>query len=407
VHCLIIGKVWPEPTSTAAGRRVGDILRALQSADWQLSFACTARSGPHSLKLGSLGVDCHQIQTNDSGFDAWIEALAPDIVIFDRFMIEEQFGWRVEKSCPQALRVLDTSDLHCLREARQQQLKNGGELNLFNEVALREIASIHRSDVSLMISEYEVDLLQHTFGVSAAQLLYWPFGIQQIDSQSPGFEARQHFIMIGSFQHAPNLDAARWCKQAIWPLIHQALPGSELHCYGSYGEKYANELDARASGFHFKGRAQEALATMRQYRVNLAPLRFGAGLKGKLFDAFETRTPSVTTPIGAEAIPGDGLEWGCAVSADPAVYAATAIELYKDKEAWRRVQQQGLCIATERFSADFWQGQLPRLLLKVLSGVEQHRQSNFVGRLLRHHHQRSTEYMSRWIEAKNQKNYDQ
>ena len=60
--------------------------------------------------------------------------------IFDRFMIEEQFGWRVEKACPQALRVLDTSDLHCLREARQAQLKHGGALDLYNDIALREIA---------------------------------------------------------------------------------------------------------------------------------------------------------------------------------------------------------------------------------------------------------------------------
>ena len=87
------------------------------------------------------------------------------MVIFDRFMIEEQFGWRVEKTCPQALRVLDTSDLHCLREARQTQLKQGGVLDLYNEIALREIAAIHRSDLTLMISEYEIELMREQFAI--------------------------------------------------------------------------------------------------------------------------------------------------------------------------------------------------------------------------------------------------
>ena len=297
MRCLILGKVWPEPSSTAAGRHTLDLIKSLGAAGWELHFASTAQVGPHSLDLDALGVATHRVQVNDSGFDRWIQSLMPDVVIFDRFMIEEQFGWRVEQQCPEALRVLDTSDLHCLREARQQQLKCGGALNLLNDLALREIAAILRSDLTLMISEYEVALLQEVFNIPSRQIAYWPFGLDTPALDAPSFEARANFIMIGSFQHAPNLDAARWCKQHIWPLIRQALPQAELHCYGSYGERYAGELHAPKSGFHFKGRAQDALETMRQYRVNLAPLRFGAGLKGKLFDGFETSTPSVTTPI--------------------------------------------------------------------------------------------------------------
>jgi len=126
VHCLIIGKVWPEPSSTAAGRRTVDIIRSLQAAGYRVSFASAARPSEHSLNLETLSVGTHAVQPNDSAFDNWLAELAPDVVIFDRFMIEEQFGWRVEKACPQALRVLDTSDLHCLRDARQAQLKHGG-----------------------------------------------------------------------------------------------------------------------------------------------------------------------------------------------------------------------------------------------------------------------------------------
>ena len=400
VHCLIIGKVWPEPSSTAAGRRTADIIRSLQAAGTHVSFACGAKPSEHSLDLDALGVASHTVQPNDSAFDTWIAELAPDVVVFDRFMIEEQFGWRVEKACPQALRVLDTSDLHCLREARQTQLKQGGALDLYNEIALREVAAIHRSDLTLMISEFEMEVLRTQFDIPQAQIAYWPFGLELGDSKFQEFEARQHFIMIGSFMHPPNVDAARWCKQAIWPLIRKALPEAELHCYGSYGDKYQGELHAPKAGFHYKGRAENALATMANYRVNLAPLRYGAGLKGKVFDGFQTCTPTVTTPIGAEGIVGE-LDWGCAISADPLQFAEAAIEIYANAEQWSHVQAQGQRIARERFDAAMWQPQLPQLLESALSNLTENRHQHFTGRMLRHHHHRSTEFMSRWIEAKN------
>ncbi|MGJ8638260.1 MAG: glycosyltransferase [Opitutaceae bacterium] len=401
MHCLIIGKVWPEPVSTAAGRRTLDILRSLQGAGWKLSFASGAQKGPHSLDLEAMGVSTHSIRVNDSGFDNWLEQLAPDVVIFDRFMIEEQFGWRVEKVCPRALRVLDTSDLHCLRDARKEQLKTGGSLNLFNEIALREIAAIHRSDLTLMISEYEVQILKEHFSIAASQIAYLPFMLDLRARSFPEFSARQHFIMIGSFQHAPNLDAARWCKQLIWPMIRQSLPEAELHLYGSYGDKYAGELNDPKNGFHFNGRADDALDTMQQYRINLAPLRFGAGLKGKLFDAFDTGTPSVTTPIGVEGVVEDASEWGCQVSDDPEQLAKVAIQLYEDEARWSQLQAHGQRIADTRFDEAIWLKRFPQMVSGALDRLDVNRNANFVGQMLRHHHHRSTEFMSRWIEAKN------
>ena len=401
MRCLILGKIWPEPSSTAAGRHTLDLIKSLGAAGWELHFASTAQVGPHSLDLDALGMATHRVQVNDSGFDRWIQSLMPDVVIFDRFMIEEQFGWRVEQQCPEALRVLDTSDLHCLREARQQQLKCGGALNLLNDLALREIAAILRSDLTLMISEYEVTLLQEVYGVPSRQIAYWPFGLDTPALDAPSFGARANFIMIGSFQHAPNLDAARWCKQHIWPLIRQVLSQVELHCYGSYGERYAAELHAPKQGFHYKGRAEHALETMSQYRVNLAPLRFGAGLKGKLFDGFETSTPSVTTPIGAEGIVVSAVDWGCSISEPAEDFAATAIQLYQDASQWHAVQACGRKLATERFNRSEWALRLPEIIESARAARECNRQLNFTGRMLRHHQHRSTEFMSRWIEAKN------
>jgi O-antigen biosynthesis protein len=400
VHCLIIGKVWPEPTSTAAGRRTEDIIRALQLADWKISFASAARPTEHSLNLEDLRVDMHSVSPNDSSFDDWIRVMAPDVVIFDRFMIEEQFGWRVETACPKTLRVLDTSDLHCLREARQAQLKTGQALNLYNDIALREIAAIHRSDLTLMISEYEMEILHSQFSIPERQIVYWPFGLLSENSAFRAFDLRQHFIMIGSFMHPPNLDAARWCKKTSWPLIRKALPTAELHCYGSYGDKYLTELHAPKDGFHYKGRAGDALETMGNYRVNLAPLRYGAGLKGKIFDGFQTGTPTVTTPIGVEGICGT-MDWGCLSSEDPQLFATTAVQVYSDPATWSQVQDCGQLIVKQRFNATRWAVALPELIENAITHRDVNRDQLFTGRMLRHHQHRSTEFMSRWIEAKN------
>ncbi|MEC8208892.1 MAG: glycosyltransferase family 4 protein, partial [Verrucomicrobiota bacterium] len=328
MNCLIIGKVWPEPTSTAAGRRTYDVITALQLGCWQIHFASAAQRGEHALDLETIGVTTHKITVNDAAFDSWVEALAPQVVIFDRFMTEEQFGWRVAQYCPEAVRVLDTSDLHCLRLAREQVLKSGEPLNIKNEIALREIAAIYRSDLTLMISEFEMEILGDEFGINKNLLAYWPFFLELWD-ECVLFEKRKDFILIGSFLHTPNLDAARWCKAEIWPLIRQQLPEAELHCYGSYGERYAVELHAPKSGFFFKGRAEDALATMSLYRVNLAPLRYGAGLKGKVFDGFQTGTPTVMTPIAAEGICMN-LDWAHTSAED---FTNAALQLYREPEA--------------------------------------------------------------------------
>lgn len=395
MRCLILGKVWPEPSSTAAGKRTCDLVTALAGAGWEITFASAARRGEHAVALSRYGVASYPIRVNDSAFDTWVSELSPDVVIFDRFMTEEQFGWRVAQTCPEALRVLDTSDLHCLRLAREAQLKSGGALQLKNEIALREIASIYRSDLTLMISEFERNVLRREFSVPDGLLAYWPFFVMPDEAVS-SYTEREHFIMIGSWLHAPNLDAARWCLREIWPKIREALPHAEMHAYGSYGDRYARELNRPEAGFYFKGRAEEALATMARYRVNLAPLRFGAGLKGKIFDGFQTGTPTVMTPIAAEGI-FRGSEW---VSESVDSFAHAAVELYRDPERWGARQEAEQLVCRKRFATSHWLSRLPVILNQAYQSRRSNREANFTGQMLRHHHHRSTEFFSRWIEAK-------
>lgn len=402
MRALVIGKIWPEPASSAAGRRTLDILRSFTAEGWETHFACAAQQSPHSAALaGSLPLSCHAIALNDSSFDRWVGQLAPDIVLFDRFMTEEQFGWRVERTLPQALRTLDTSDLHFLREARHQKLKTGKALDLQRPTALREVASILRCDLSLLISEFEMDLLHTEFNLPESLIAYWPFCLPEPSGLSPAFEQRQGFVMIGSFRHEPNWDAVRWCRESIWPLVRQRLPEATIDVFGSYLPEKARQMDRPEIGFSVRGRARDAIETLQRYRVSLAPLRFGAGLKGKLADAFLAGTPSVATSIAAEGMAGD-LPWGSPVSDEAQAIAEAAIHLHQDETAWSAARDSGYRIAHRRFAESYWLPQLTERLSRALAERDANRRANFVGQLLRHHQHRSAEYMSRWIEAKNQ-----
>lgn len=402
MRVLFLGKIWPEPSSSAAGRRTMEILLSMIDFGWEVHFATAAQHSEYSLDLVGTGIVTSSIGLNDSSFDDWVGELDPDIVIFDRFMTEEQFGWRVEKACPEALRILDTSDLHCLRDGRHRSLKTGEPLDLFNEAALREIASIYRCDLTIMISEYEISVLRESFAIAEDLLTYCPFFADRSAADVPSFDERRDFMMIGSFMHEPNWDAVRWCCSEIWPHIRRALPDAELHVYGSYATDKVYQLNNPKAGILIKGRTDNVAETMTHYRVNLAPLRFGAGLKGKLMDAFAAGLPSVVTPLAKEGMNGT-IDWGCDSSGDPREFAEIAATVYQDPVVSDRVRDQGSLIAATRFDRNNWLPLLRGAIEGAVAGKSERRHRNFIGQMLRHHHHRSTEFMSRWIEAKNKR----
>ena len=410
---LVIGYVWPEPNSSAAGSHMLSILRLYKQQGWRVEFATPAQPTEHMTDLAAEGINSQAITLNCDSFDTYIANLAPDIVMFDRFMMEEQFGWRVEKYCPNALRILDTEDLQCLRQARHQAHKASRPMttaDLFSDIAKREIAAILRCDLSLIISDHEMQLLQDTFKVDASLLLHLPFmvDLSTLPAQTLGFEQRQHFMTIGNFRHAPNWDAVLYLQQ-IWPLIRQQLPQAQLHIYGSYPPPKATALHNPKTGFLIKGWADDALVVMEQARVCLAPLRFGAGIKGKLLDAMIMHTPNVTTAIGSEGMHGEQPWPGTVITevaqindADPAQqFADAAVALYQDPMRWQQAQLQGLALLQQRYDGVPLGAQLISRINEVASGLDAHRLANFTGSMLRHHTMMSTKYMSQWIAAKN------
>jgi glycosyltransferase involved in cell wall biosynthesis len=405
---LIIGTVRVEPNSSAAGARMIQLIELFLKQNYKVTFAAASQKNENSVALNSIGVNEVSIELNNTSFDHFVKKLNPTIVVFDRFMMEEQFGWRVAENCPNAIRILDTEDLHFLRKTRHQQIKKGEEFTtealLKSDDTKREIAAILRSDVSLIISTYEMELLKSVFKIDEKILYYLPFLLNKIDENQiqkwKPFEERNHFVFIGNFFHKPNIDAVLTLKNEIWGKIKAALPEAEIHIYGAYANQQIHQLHNKKEGFIIKGFANNAKEVVEKAKVVLAPLRFGAGIKGKLTEAMICGTPSVTSKIGAEGM-HINLPWNGFIEDDFNTFSEKAIQLFSDKKVWEISQKNGIKIINKIYDKVILSPLFINRITEIQQNLEPHRTQNFLGSLLQHQTLQSTKYMSKWIESKN------
>lgn len=407
-HIVIIGYVWVEPNSSAAGQRMLQLIDVFLNKNFTITFASPAQKNERSIDLAQKGIKEEFISVNSISFDDFIKKEDPSIVLFDRFMMEEQFGWRVSENCPEAMKILDTEDLHCLRKLRHEAYKKKIKFDVFqlvsSDLAKREISSILRCDISLIISEYEIQLLKEVFKIDSRLYIHLPFLLPNINDIAQKkwcpYSDRSHFIFIGNYLHAPNVNAVIQLKKVIWPIIRKKLPKAELHIYGPYASQQILQMNSKKDGFLIKGAANIALESIGSSRVMLAPLMFGAGIKGKLIDAMLAGTPSVTTQIGAEGMMGS-LSWNGFVEDDLEAFAEAAISLYTNEKKWRQKQLNGIEIINRRYSKESLESTFYKNIERRLKSLETNRKMNFIGSILQYKTMQATKYMSKWIEVKN------
>ncbi|WP_395342986.1 glycosyltransferase [Ningiella sp. W23] len=422
---LFIGFIWPETNATAAGQNIVSYVRTLLDAGYKVHFASAAQQGSMSTDLTLLDskpgqIQCHQIKLNCDSFNQFVAELDVNIVIFDRFLTEEQFGWRVMKAAPHAMRVLDCEDLHFLRHARHQLYKAQGYSPssaeylrpnsildessrefLYSELCAREMACIFRCDLTLTLSNFEASLLVEHFNLSECIIHQVGYISHDIDDESKR-SASQHnashdFISIGNFRHAPNIDAVRILVRKIWPGIRESLPDADLHIYGAYMPPKIKGLNAPKKGIHMHGHAPCQFEVLSKAKVMLAPIQFGAGVKGKLRDAILCKLPSITTPIGAEGIEYE--RWPGAVVSTEQDFIDKAIEAY----SMGRASFEDLCMEVEKHNFDKQSNaqKLVDSLERSYRNLQNRRSNNFMQIMLSHHSLQTHKYMSQWIEAKN------
>ena len=435
--------------------------------------------------------------TRNSGSDR------PDLVLFDRFYTEEAHSFRFHKEFPESPLVLDMQDFHALRLGRHNIVKQFDRLHsdsmkedtnhdpfeclpsvmnyyptLGNTTAkyyninnqnkltareekhaetafLRELASIQRSDMTLVCSPFEMELLEHEYHIPKDKLCLAPFFVDStalskslsLSSTRSVATSNSHpvrFIFCGGFRHAPNADAVDILLQHIWPKIrsHDQHPTATLHIYGAFcpsslKERYNNK--SNLTGVYIHGYApslsdvfcgisndekddsdndSSSSSSSSSRTILLAPLRFGAGIKGKIVDAWTFGVPVVTTPLGSEGMvkttkEGSDIDsnerFAGRVASTVDEFVHEAVCLATNNKLYETTRNEGYDAVHRLFPADRNWNHVEQNLSRLLpndgsnctpSALQFRRRQDFSRALLWHESSRSTEYLSRWIECK-------
>ena len=418
---LCISTNWPEANATAAGVRMHELIAIFISQKFEITFAATSKNLEGLHTLNEKGITTRQILVNDPSFDLLLEEITPDIVLFDRFISEEQFGWRVRDILPNALTILDTEDLHCLRALREEQttsyikqhketpyslFDHATDLDELNSRGLtkRELASIFRCDLNLVVSSFEMTVLVDHFKVPSHLCLLLPITYPkqhlQAHRASADYHKRSGYFFIGNGLHKPNIDAIKCLYFSIWPLIKKQHKLADIYIYGAYLPQQIHELHKPNIGFHILGEVKDVKTPFTRHRINLVPLRFGAGIKGKILEGLIYGCPHITTSIGKEGMDYT-VNWPGKVANKSAEFAQMSVALYQDKAQWEKLNNEGYKLIDQSFERSIYKIKFLEYLTQISNSLEDHRGKNFMGSLLQEQQFQASKYMSLWITEKN------
>lgn len=399
---LVIGLVYPQPHTTAAGWRMQQLLQLFKEEGWKIHYWHT-NSQDTSNELPE--IDSSQlIEVNLSEVDNFLKEIKPKIVLFDRFVAEEQFGWRVRENCPNALTILDTEDLHFLREARAtayQKYKSISNVDYHTSTMYREMASIHRCDITILISSFEKDLLINEFSMPESQLMLLPFLWEKTERKTKNrFSERKNMVTIGNLKHEPNRALVKWLYQH-WELFRKEIPEVEMHVYGAYADAAMLQLHQPKKGFYLKGTCDHVEETLSHYKIMMAPVPFGAGQKGKILDALQFQIPVVTNSIGMEGM-GKPKDWNGLIAENIEKVIELTKLLYFSEEAWKESMVNYPKLLSY-FAKDQWVISFWKKLQPILDNVSMHRKKHYRMGMMNHQNMQASRYLSKWIEEKNNK----
>ena len=346
---LVIDSKTPTPDQDSGSTSTFSYLRILVEAGFEVTFA------PYNLwKSGSYGADLNLLGVETLFRPPWwsinrvIDKIAPrsDVVLLYRGGVAGRLFDRVRRAAPSAKILFHPVDLSFLRMQRQADVS--GDRALAGEaeaVRVTELSLIARADATIVVSAQEKDLLRQL--QPNAVVHHIPILRETPPPPSAGFQSRRDFLFVGGFDHTPNVDAMNWFVREVWPLVRARGFGDRFIIAGS---EMPGEILALASDrIEVRGHVRDLAPLFAACRLSIAPLRYGAGVKGKIVSSLSFGVPVVATSIAAE---GMGLRHGddILVADAPEAMADHIIGLYGDEHLWRRLSSRGYQAFQDNFS---------------------------------------------------------
>jgi glycosyltransferase involved in cell wall biosynthesis len=277
--------------------------------------------------------------------------------MISRHYVASNYISLLERYCPQAKFIFDTVDLHYLREERLAELENSLPLRRVAAQTRRsELAVIRNADATLVVSPVEKSVLEKDAPEARVHVIS---NVHRVVGSRKPWSERKDIFFVGGYQHPPNVDAACWFVGRIWPLVREQLPDLRFHLIGSKAPEQIQSL--HGDGVQFHGFVPDLEPWLDDCRLAVAPLRYGAGIKGKVNISMSRGQPVVATPIAVEGMfVNDGEEVLVAESAQD--FARAIIRLYQDEELWDQVSSAGLENVRRYFSVDTARHSIEELL---------------------------------------------
>ena len=343
---LVVDSMAPDPIRDSGSLRLTHVVQLLHADGWQIDFIVAdgfATPGDVT-RLAAIGV---RYQPGNPLH--WLRREGPklDAVLLCRLPVASQYLDVIRQNCPAAKIAYDTVDLHYIREQRAATLT--GNKRLHRHAARsrrRELDAVSRSDVTLVVSQEEKQTLARELPGTRVEVLS---NIHATHGRRIGFDGRRDLLFVGGFGHPPNADAMQWFADEILPLLLAEEPGLILHVVGDIDD--ASRRALARDGLAIHGRVGDIEPLMQSCRVSVAPLRFGAGVKGKVNQAMSHGLPVVVTSIAAEGMfLADGAN---ALIADDAMgFAQAVLRLYRDPGLWLHLSDGALENVRAHFSVE-------------------------------------------------------
>lgn len=357
---LVVDLGVPRPDMDSGSVRMDAILRSWRRLGCSVAFLPFKIEGPgsNSSRLEQEGIE----MLNWPASPGVAQVLASrghefDVIFISRYRAALPCIAALRHFAPRALFVFDTVDLHYLRE--QREAATGGDPQTLRKAALtrkQELGVIRAADVTLVVSEVEQALLLREAPQSQVLILS---NIHDVRGRKAGFGDRRDIFFIGGFDHAPNADAVRWYVAEVWPHVRRQMPEARTYIVGSNMPGTVSEL--AGNGIVAVGYAADLSPYLDGCRVSIAPLRYGAGVKGKINTAQSSGVPVVATSLAVEGMHlAHGRDVLLADSGRD--FAAAIVRLHGDEQLWNTLSEGGLENIARHFSAGSAQALLDRLL---------------------------------------------
>lgn len=341
----------PRPDSSAGDFTTMGILRDMVALGYDVVFLPEdfEPTEPYCRDVQALGVRVVTRRDAYAGPDAYIASEGASFALFYciRLQVAEALLPVMRAVSPRTTVLFHTPDLAWLREERQIRIEGKGGADATMK-RLRELTVMKQADAVIVVSPVEKALLEKE--IPPERVLLFPALYTPVLEDVPGFAARKDIFFLGGFSHPPNSDAAVWFAQTIWPHLYARLPEARLRIIGAEPTREVRDL-SRLPGVRVEGYVRDLAPLLKELRVGVAPLRFGAGIKGKVAVTLGAGIPCVCSPVAAE---GMDLACGCAflVAGSEAEYVEKLLRIYRDERLWHELSREGIALVKTHFGIE-------------------------------------------------------